>query len=340
MRMIEASFPDTLGERVENAVKEAKPIYYRLFEADETGLRLLKVFFGQDDTQKFVDRVQSICEGHEGWRLMVFPVEATVPPLSEEDREDDQRRRRVALREEIYEDVADGAELSIDFFLLTLASTVVAAVGLNADSVAAVIGAMVIAPLLGPVLAFSFGSALGDTGLTIRSARNALTGLGVGIGSAVLIGLFIDVNMQSTELVSRTDVGIDSIALALAAGVAAALSVSTGVSSALVGVMVAVALLPPAAAIGLFAGAGEFVPAARSALLLAVNIICILLAAQGIYAYKGIRPRTWFERKSAEGAVRTNILVLGALLLAAVAVIVLAQTSTLPAIGETTVGRP
>ncbi|MEM9232935.1 MAG: TIGR00341 family protein [Pseudomonadota bacterium] len=328
MRLIEASFADQCTDNVRRAIEDADPEYYRLFEVDSSGKRLLKVFFGKDDTQEFVDRLQSICNGTDGWRLLILPVVGTAPPLK--DPADAKKQKRIALREEIYHDVAGGADLSTDFFLLTLASTVVAAVGLNADSVAGVIGAMVIAPLLGPILAFSLGSALGDAKLAFRAARNAILGLLVGLAAATVIGLLIPINMGSTELMSRTVVGIDIIALALAAGAAAALSITTGVSSALVGVMVAVALLPPAAAIGLFTGSGEFTLAARAALLLSVNIVCIMLAAQGVFAYKGIRARTWLEKRSASGAVRTNIIVLVSLLLLAAVLILILQTSALP----------
>jgi uncharacterized hydrophobic protein (TIGR00341 family) len=227
------------------------------------------------------------------------------------------------LREEIYEDVAGGAALSTDFFILTLASTVVAAIGMNADNVAAVIGAMVIAPLLGPILAVSFATALGDFALLLRAARSALAGVATGVGAAAVLGLLWPINRDSAELMSRTLVGFDSIALALAAGAAAALSIVTGVPAALVGVMVAVALLPPAAAIGLFLGAGEIAFAARAALLLAVNVVCVMLAAQAIYLYKGIRPRTWLEKRSARNAVRINLAALAALLVVAIAIIVL-----------------
>jgi len=330
MRLIEATFSDSCADRVREAVEEAEPVYYRMFEADENGARLLKVFFGKDDIQKFVDRLQSICESADGWRILVLPVEATAPALEEDKENDREKQRRVALREEIYEDVADGAALSSDFFILTLASTVVAAIGLNADNVAAVIGAMVIAPLLGPILAFSFGSALGDIRLIARAARNAAAGLLLGVAAAALIGVVMPIRFESHELMSRTVVGLDSIALALAAGAAAALSIATGVSSALVGVMVAVALLPPAAAIGLFLGAGEIAFAARAALLLAVNVLCIMLSSQGVYAYKGIRPRTWLERRSAKHAVRINIGVLCALLALAALVILFTPTGVMP----------
>ncbi|GAB4522841.1 MAG: hypothetical protein Kow00133_10590 [Amphiplicatus sp.] len=330
MRLIEATFSEKCADRVREAVEAADPVSYRLFEADDEGRRLLKAFFGKSDIQDFVDRLQSICEGENDWRILVLPVEATAPALEEEAEEERERRRRVALREEIYEDVVEGAALNADFFILTLASTIVAAIGLNADNIPAVIGAMVIAPLLGPILAFSFGSALGDVRLILRSVRNAVIGLSTGLLAAVAISLVMPINLESRELMSRTVVGLDSIALALAAGAAAALSIATGVSSALVGVMVAVALLPPAAAIGLFVGAGEIAFAGRALLLLAVNIVCIMLAAQAVYAYKGVRPRKWFERKSAQNAVRINFIVLIVLLAAAAAIILFSPTEALP----------
>jgi uncharacterized membrane protein len=89
------------------------------------------------------------------------------------------------------------------------------------------------------------------------------------------------------------------VALALASGAAAALSLTTGLSSALVGVMVAVALLPPAASTGLLAGAGDMAGAEGALLLLAVNVVSVNLAAQVVFLGRRIRPLTWFEKKVA-----------------------------------------
>jgi uncharacterized hydrophobic protein (TIGR00341 family) len=330
MRLIEATFPEECAESVTRLVEAAEPTSFRIFDADASGAQLLKAFFGNKDPQKFVDDLQAICEGKTGWRILVLPVEATAPPLEQDEESERENKRKAALREEIYDDVAGGAALSVDFYILTLASTVVAAIGLNADNVAAVIGAMVIAPLLGPILAFSFATALGDFALLLRSARSAITGLSLGVGGAALISLVMPINRESHELMSRTIVGLDSIALGLAAGAAAALSIATGMSSALVGVMVAVALLPPAAAIGLFLGAGEFDLAGRALLLLVVNVVGIMLSAQAVYAYKGVRPRTWIERRSAQHAVRINIAVLAMFLLIAIAIILLTPPEILP----------
>jgi uncharacterized membrane protein len=109
-------------------------------------------------------------------------------------------------------------------------------------------------------------------------------------------------------LIARTVVGLDSVALALASGAAAALSLTTGLSSVLVGVMVAVALLPPAATVGLMFGHGETDLAINAALLLAINIVCVNLASKVVFLAKGISPRTWYEKAKAKRAMVIYIL--------------------------------
>lgn len=188
---------------------------------------------------------------------------------------------------------------------------------------AVVIGAMVIAPLLGPNLALGLGTALGDTALMWKATRT--NGIGIGLGLAFLlslcIGLIWPVNFASHELMARTDVGLDSIALALASGAAAVLSITTGLSSVLVGVMVAVALLPPTATLGLMLGAGQFEHAIGAGLLLAVNIVCVNLSAKIVFLTKGIHPRTWWEMKKARRAMILYLLIWAMSLVLLIAVI-------------------
>ena len=332
MRLIEAIVPVSKTDEVKNALEENAPTHWRFSSTEENDTCVLRAFFADDTAQGLVDTLQSICEHEKDWRIIVLPVEATAPQPEEEEGKDEEtaRKNKLALREEIFDDVADGAALSADFFILIFASTIVAALGLNADNVAAVIGAMVIAPLLGPILAFSLAAALGDFKLLARAARNGFTGLALGVAVSVLMGLALPLNYDSQELMSRTVAGLDSIVLALAAGVAAALSIVAGVSSALVGVMVAVALLPPAAAVGLFLGAGDFDLALRALLLLSVNIVCIMIAAQAVYFYKGVRPRTWLEQKKAGRASKIKLGVLVLLLAALAAIIVFSPSGTMP----------
>lgn len=98
------------------------------------------------------------------------------------------------------------------------------------------------------------------------------------------------------------------MALALASGAAGALSLTTRLSSVLVGVMVAVALLPPATAVGLMVGADKLPDAMGAGLLLAINVVCLNLAAQLVFLLKGIRPRTWLEKTRARRAIAVPLI--------------------------------
>jgi uncharacterized hydrophobic protein (TIGR00341 family) len=245
-------------------------------------------------------------------------VAASLPAASE----DEASGRLSATREELYNEVAKGARTDGNFIMLVVLSTIVAAVGLLEDSVAVVIGAMVIAPLLGPNIALAFATVLGDRKLAWQALKANLTGLGLAFAASCIIGVLWLTDLNSEQLMSRTEVGLDDLALALASGAAAVLSMTTGLSSTLVGVMVAVALLPPTAAVGILIGSGAFTAAGNAAFLLAVNVICVALAANVVFLAKGIRPRTWLERRKARQSWNLQVGLWVLLLLLAITLIV------------------
>lgn len=265
--------------------------------------------------QALLDGLQSLLGAEEDWRITLLPVETTIPRVEDsvgddEGGDDDAAGRRPyaggLTREEIYDSVWGEAQVSGTYLVYVALSTLVACFGMIADNVAVVVGAMVIAPLLGPNLAFAVGAALGDGGLMARAAAANAAGIALALALSLGIGLVWPVDFGSTELAARTQVGFDGMAIALASGAAAALSLVTGLSSALVGVMVAVALLPPTAAIGLYLGAGAGPEAVGALLLLCVNVACVNLAAQGVMVARKITPRTWYERRGARRATRVN----------------------------------
>ncbi|MEM8617901.1 MAG: TIGR00341 family protein [Pseudomonadota bacterium] len=303
------------------AVRRFDPVDHSVIEPQQEDRLVINVLVRDSSSQKLVDVVQSALEEEHDWRLNVIAIEASLPRAKSEE-EVAEARNTQAIREEIVSDINKGAVLDRDFVILVVLSTVVAAVGMNSGSVAGVIGAMVIAPLLGPILAFSLGAALGQSDLLLRSARTLAVGVGVAFISAFALAYIIPVDLTQTELTSRAEVRLDALALALAAGGAAALSVAKGQNSGLVGVMVAAALLPPGAAIGLFAGVGEFEYAARAGLLLLLNVACLVLAALLTFRFRKIRPRNWFEQKNATVAVRINIAAWAVLLAISAALIV------------------
>ncbi len=213
-----------------------------------------------------------------------------------------------ATREELYSSISKGAQLNANFVFFVIASVIVAAIGLLEDNIAVVIGAMVIAPLLGPNVALAFSAVLGDLEFLWRSLKINAAGLLLTLGLSLAIGFLWPVNLLSNEILARTDIGYGGVALALASGAAAVLSLTSGVSSALVGVMVAVALMPPAVTLGMLVAAGEFRLATGASLLLAGNVICVNLSASLVFLLKGIKPRTWLEKRKAQQSIRWSLL--------------------------------
>ena len=119
------------------------------------------------------------------------------------------------------------------------------------------------------------------------------------------LGFLLTVDSSVQEISMRTEVALSDIALALASGAAGVLAYTLGMSAAVIGVMVAVALLPPLVTAGLLLGNGEYELAFYALILLLTNVICVNLAAIATFILQGIRPRTWYESAKAK---RANII--------------------------------
>jgi uncharacterized hydrophobic protein (TIGR00341 family) len=286
--------------------------------------RSARLLVNDDKRQAVLDALQSVLGSSEKAHMIVLPVEAVLPKVvSEEDNEQEKRSSVQVTREELYDRIEKNARLDLNFILLVCLSTVVVAIGLIENNIAVVIGAMVIAPLLGPNIALALSTSLGDMPMMWQSMRTNLAGLMISLLLSVLIGGLWGGEPDSQELLLRTDVGLDSIALALASGAAAVLSLTTGLPSVLVGVMVAVALLPPAATMGIMIGASQYEYATGAGLLLAVNIVCVNLSAKLAFLARGIKPRTWIERQKARQSMTVYIVIWFASLLLLIVLIYL-----------------
>jgi len=276
-------------------------------DESDSDRQLIEMLVSDEKLQGVLDALQSQLRPDTEETVVVIALETTLPkPSDAERREED---RAVAVREALFEQAERSARLDSNYLILVALSAVVAAIGLLEDNVAVVIGAMVIAPLLGPNLALGLGSALGDTVLMRQALFTGLAGLGTALALCLLMGLVLPMDIHSHEITQRTVVGIESIALALASGAAAALSLTTGLPSVLVGVMVAVALLPPTAALGLLLGAGYPDLALRAGLLLAVNVVAVNLSAKLVFLARGIKPRMGSEQRVARQSMRAYIIV-------------------------------
>lgn len=304
------------------------------------GIGLARILLPSEETEALSDALVERFGTRDSFRILLLPVEATIPAPEEEEpeREDEgeeaeggegeESKEKTPLRvsrEELYQDISDAATLRPVYLVTVGLSAVVASVGLIRGDVAIVIGAMVIAPLLGPNVALALASTLGDGKLAKVAGRAILAGVGLALALSVLVGAIFPVNPEVPELLSRTEPGLSDIAVALAAGSAGALAYTTGLPAAIIGVMVAVALLPPLVATGLLAGAGLWPLAIGAFLLVVTNVTCVNLAAVVTFLAQRVGPRTWWEEEQAKRATRLALVSWVVTLAALVVAILLAR---------------
>jgi len=245
--------------------------------------------------------------------------------LEERYAEDDDNGDTIA-REELVARAKDLAPSTRTYVVLTLVSTIIAAAGLLLDSPATVVGSMVIAPLLGPAMSASVGTVVDDEDLFRRGVYLQLVGVVLAVAGAAAFAFFVKYTnvvppgldvLTLSEVSERLRPDFLSLVVALGAGVAGVFSLMTGVSSALVGVAIAVALIPPAATVGIGVAWGVPTLAVGSGVLVLVNVLSINLAALVVLWYSGYRPQRFFE----VGQARSALVKRGAVL--AVAIVVL-----------------
>lgn len=196
-------------------------------------------------------------------------------------------------RWDVREEIGLGAQPGVNYFVLIVLSCVIATLGLLLNSGAVVIGAMLVAPLMSPIFAFSLGLVLGD----VRLMRLAIEAVFKGVALAIIIAAFIGVLSPfkglTGEIMARTQPTLLDLAVALASGMAGAYALARkDVSAALPGVAIAAALMPPLGTVGLGLALGDARVAGGAFLLFVANIAAISLAGVLVFMLLGIRPQT------------------------------------------------
>lgn len=316
LRLIEMVLPEKDSVEIHALLKEHRMLEYRQIRLPE-GEVLVRILLNVEQSEAVLDLLGERYAGKAGNRVMILAVEATLPRDEPEPAPPEQAPPEQAPpeeksperigREELYEDIKDAARCSRVYLTMVVLSTIVAAVGLYYNSVAIIIGAMVIAPLLGPNMALALATTLGDLTLLRQAFLAALAGIVMTMVLSVIIGVLLQVDPATPEIASRNGVGLGDLAVALASGAAGALAFTAGVSTALIGVMVAVALLPPLVAFGLLLGSGHATLAMGALSLSLLNLICVNLAGVTTFLVQGIRPATWWEKDRAVKATRIAI---------------------------------
>lgn len=328
LRLIEVFLPDEYAQKVAELLHD-----FSLVGIWQTNLHnhqnLVKILLSGEEVETAIDRLETHFSQVDGFRIILLSVEASIPRPSlppETDfelkrlqkQELDPQKSRIN-RQELYEDVSEAVVLTWTHILMVLLSTVIAAIGLLRDDATIIIGSMVIAPLLGPNMALSLATTIGDITLALRAVKIGAVSISVAFSVSVLIGYIFTASPEIPEIASRTTVSASDIILAFASGMAGALSLTSGVTNAIVGVMVAVALLPPLVTFGMLIGSGDWQVAVGSMLLLITNLICLNLAGLIAFSVQKIRPLEWwkadFAQKVRHTALSVWLVLLSALIL-------------------------
>ena len=190
----------------------------------------------------------------------------------------------------------------VRFWALLILASAIATFGLYGDSVATVIGAMIVAPLMLPIMGLAFGISVGDTGAIGRSLLVSVGGVATAIGVGYALSFLMPSQLDVTsinQIMIRTSPKLVDLLAALATGLAGAFAIGRkDVSDTLPGVAIAISLVPPLANVGILLGAGRTDLAMGSMLLFVTNYLAIVLTGSFVYGLMG------FPTAALEGSSR------------------------------------
>jgi uncharacterized hydrophobic protein (TIGR00341 family) len=320
MRQINILMPDKEVKKVLDIAKESELNAAHVRAAGPFDLVIITV---PDDTvNEFISKLKD-AEVDKLGTVSILPIHASLSDTEVESEP------TIAPKEEIIESARRATYLTKGYIFMIIISAFVVTLGLLMNSTAVVIGAMVIAPLLGPSIAASVGTVMGDTALFRKGIVSTTLGLTIVIIAAAITAVFVnsmqllppvvDINIDKLpdEMAERTSLNILIVGLALASGAAGAYSFAEKKGEILVGVMIAVALVPPAAIVGIGIALLDLDFIIHSGLLLAVNVFCINIAGTLVFWKLGIRPGGFremaFSSQGLKKKLTTTVVILIAL---------------------------
>ena len=208
-----------------------------------------------------------------------------------------QREQRVELAERLL----SGSICNFDFLAMMVLSTAIAAFGLLLSSTAVVVGAMLVAPLMTPIMGAGLALVQGNAVLMKQAARSIFYGFCCALAIGVVLGFITPIDVPTSELLARGAPNLLDLGVALVSGIAGAYAMARpNLSAALPGVAIAAALVPPIATVGIALALGEFAVARGAVMLFGTNVVAIILSAAAVLYAVGLRsggsPQVWVLR--------------------------------------------
>lgn len=246
---------------------------------------------------------------------LIKPEERTVKnyvnPSFWQSKYNEYKKTREKEKEDlnIYETLSYGARPTVEYYMLTILSCLIATAGLLQGSAAVIIGAMIVAPLMTPMLAFSLGVIWGDSNLIKTSFGSIMKGTIIAIVISGLLAFVVPIAEYNAEILARTKPSLFDIMVAIASGLVGAYgNANKKISNSLVGIAIAVALMPPLCTIGIGLGNFDWDIALGAMILFSINLISISLSGAFIFWIMKIHPKTHEEQEVARRAISQIII--------------------------------
>ena len=191
----------------------------------------------------------------------------------------------------LFTNLREESKVSQNFMVLLIFATMIATLGLFINSSSVIIGAMLLAPLMQPIVSLSMGVLRQDSTLEVNGAKTIAIGVFSVLATAALIALFTPIERLTSEMAGRLSPTILDLFVAIVSGAAAAYAKSNEkILGSLAGVAIAVALVPPIAVAGIGLGWADWHMFYSAFLLFITNLVGIVLAAAFVFAMLGFSP--------------------------------------------------
>ena len=197
-------------------------------------------------------------------------------------------------QQEIYQEASEGRQFHAVYLLMLVLACLIALLGLLLNSPAVIIGAMLISPLMGPILSCALALSLADWTLGKKATRNVVLSVAETLLIAIMATALSPLKDTTPEILARTHPNLMDLLVAFFSGTAGTLafcSRSGGALTILPGVAIATALMPPLATSGYGISTGQWEVARGSFMLFFTNFTAIVISADLVFFMAGFRPR-------------------------------------------------
>ena len=296
MRQLQITLPEEFKDEAEEVIEDySADISSSQVERDEEAFIEFTVTADSDDIDELTEELKSLEDVDSGeLSIRVLEQESLI-----EKGQETKGSSSELSQEELYSKAQEFSGFTRPQWGLIGLSSAIAAFGIAMDNVIMVIGAMMLAPMLSPFVSSALSLAVGDKRLMKSSLRAGTESIVISIAVAVIA--------LTTIPVSRTPVlemiispGLPTIMLSLLVGAAAALTFTTGLRDQIAGVAVAIALVPPLAAVGIGVKIQDYYLAAQSLSVALQNALSIIVAGFATFRIMGVKPSTYYKKKEAE----------------------------------------